>query len=42
MERSFAAEFHAHASELSREELEAAGELVSSKYATPGWINRLP
>jgi lipoate---protein ligase len=42
MERSFTAEFHAHDSEVSREELDAARELANAKYATPGWINRLP
>jgi lipoate-protein ligase A len=42
MERSVTAEFHAHYSEVSREELDAARELANAKYATPGWINRLP
>jgi lipoate---protein ligase len=42
MERSFGAEFHAHDNELSREELDAARELAQTKYATSGWINRLP
>jgi lipoate---protein ligase len=42
MERSFTAEFQAHATELSRQELDAARELAKTKYATPGWINRLP
>jgi lipoate-protein ligase A len=42
MERSFTAEFHARASELSHVELDAAIELAKTKYATPGWINRLP
>jgi lipoate---protein ligase len=42
MERSFAAEFHAHAGEVSREELDAARDLAQAKYATSGWINRLP
>jgi lipoate---protein ligase len=42
MERSFTAEFHAHAGEVSREELDAARELAKAKYATSGWINRLP
>jgi lipoate-protein ligase A len=41
MERTFATEFHARHSELSREELETARELAETKYATPGWINRL-
>src|SRR5260370_18820870 len=42
MERSFTAEFHARVSELSKAELDAAIELAKTKYATPGWINRLP
>jgi lipoate-protein ligase A len=42
MERSFTAEFDARASELSQAELDAAIELAKTKYATPGWINRLP
>ena len=42
MERSFTAEFHVHDSEVSREELDAARELAKIKYATSGWINRLP
>jgi lipoate---protein ligase len=42
MERSFTAEFHARASELSRDELAAAIELAKTKYATPGWTYRLP
>jgi lipoate-protein ligase A len=42
MERSFTAEFDARVSELSRDELDAAIELAKTKYATPGWINRLP
>jgi lipoate-protein ligase A len=42
MERSFNAEFHARISKLSRDELDAATELAKTKYATPGWISRLP
>ena len=42
MERSFAAEFHARDSEVSGEELDAALELAKTKYATSGWISRLP
>ena len=42
MERSFATDFHVHEGQVSGEELEAAQDLMSSKYATPGWINRLP
>ena len=42
MERSFAAEFRVHQSEVSTEELEAAQDLTAKKYATEGWVNRLP
>jgi lipoate-protein ligase A len=42
MGRSFTAEFHALDSEVSREELDAARELVRTKYATSDWISRLP
>jgi lipoate-protein ligase A len=42
MERSFTAEFNARVSDLSQAELDAAIELAKTKYATPGWINRLP
>ena len=42
LERSFAAEFTTHASELTDAELEAANTLVEEKYGTPAWINRLP
>src|SRR5713226_10037413 len=42
MERSFTAEFGARVSELSQAELDAAIGLAKTKYATPGWINRLP
>ena len=42
MARSFSSEFHARAGEVTGEELEAARDLEASKYATPGWINRLP
>jgi len=42
MGRSFTAEFHAHDREVSREELDAARELVRTKYATSDWISRLP
>jgi len=41
MARSFRAEFHARAGELSQAELDAAIELAKTKYATPGWIYRL-
>jgi hypothetical protein len=42
MERSFTAEFRTRVGELSDEELDAAIQLSKTKYATPGWINRLP
>jgi lipoate-protein ligase A len=37
----FAREFHTHESLLSDDEIDAAVELVASKYSTPAWINRL-
>jgi len=42
MERSFAGEFRVHESEVSTDELHAARELAAKKYATAGWVNRLP
>jgi lipoate-protein ligase A len=42
MERSFTAEFHAHISDLSHAELDSAIDLAKTKYATRGWIHRLP
>jgi lipoate-protein ligase A len=42
LERSFSDEFGAAPSELTQDELKAAAELVTAKYATPAWINRLP
>jgi lipoate-protein ligase A len=42
MERSFASDFHTRAGEVSPDELEAARDLVRTKYATAEWINRLP
>jgi lipoate-protein ligase A len=42
MERSFTAEFHARVSDLSQAELDAAIDLAKTKYATQGWIHRLP
>ena len=42
LERYFSEEVRVHPSEVTPEELEAADHLVSSKYATPAWINRLP
>jgi lipoate-protein ligase A len=41
LERSFAADFATHASALSAAELEAARALVTEKYGTPAWVNRL-
>jgi lipoate-protein ligase A len=38
----FSKEFRARPSRPAPEELEAADRLVSTKYATPAWINRLP
>ena len=37
----FAREFHTRESRLSGDELDAAMQLVASKYSTPAWINRL-
>jgi len=42
LERYFAREFDANPSEITPEELRAAGQMVTTKYATPAWINRLP
>jgi lipoate-protein ligase A len=42
LERSFIEQFGAEIGELSAGEVQAARELVASKYATPAWINRLP
>ncbi len=42
LERYFAREFDANPSEITPEELQAAGQMVTTKYATPAWINRLP
>ena len=42
LEKSFRDEFDAAASELTTDEVEAAAELVRTKYATPAWVNRLP
>jgi lipoate-protein ligase A len=42
LERSFRDAFHTHPSSVSSEEMETAGELVESKYATASWVNRLP
>ncbi len=42
MERSFAADFEVKESRVARDELDAASELVATKYATPAWVDRLP
>jgi lipoate-protein ligase A len=42
LERFFGDEFSATRSELSSDELQAAGELMAAKYATSAWVNRLP
>ena len=42
LERSFAGDFDARASELSADEVEKALALVASKYGTPAWVHRLP
>ncbi len=42
LEGYFSREFRTYHSELTREEILAAETLVSTKYATPAWINRLP
>jgi len=42
LERHFSSEFRVHPSKVTPEELDAADHLVSAKYATPAWINRLP
>jgi lipoate---protein ligase len=38
----FVREFRAQATQLSEQELERAHDLVTTKYATAAWINRLP
>jgi lipoate-protein ligase A len=42
MEKSFEGEFRATRSGLSHEELDAARDLVRTKYSTHAWINRIP
>jgi lipoate-protein ligase A len=42
LERYFSRRFLAHPNELTREEILAAEDLVSAKYETPAWINRIP
>lgn len=40
--KSFAVRFRTRASRAQPDELEAALHLVSTKYSTPAWVNRLP
>jgi len=42
MEKSFGADFRARVGKVQPDELDAARELVKTKYGTAGWINRLP
>lgn len=42
LERYFASAFHTTPSELTDAELLGAEHLVSAKYATPAWVNRIP
>jgi lipoate-protein ligase A len=42
LERFFASDYATHASALSEDELEAAQALVTNKYGTSTWVNRLP
>lgn len=42
LQRFFREEFDAGTTELQAAELETAGELMATKYATPAWVNRLP
>jgi lipoate-protein ligase A len=42
LERYFSDEFNSTESEVSAPELSAAGDLVATKYSTPGWVQRLP
>jgi hypothetical protein len=38
----FSKRFRTHPSHAQPDELEAALDLVSTKYSTPTWVNRLP
>src|SRR6202162_2965495 len=40
--RYFSKEFRTHQSSATPDELEAARQLVSTKYGTPAWVDRLP
>ena len=42
LQEHFSGEHRAHPGNVSPAELEAARHLVSTKYSTPAWINRLP
>jgi lipoate---protein ligase len=42
LEQYFLNEFRAQRNQVSAAELAAAHDLVSTKYATPAWVNRLP
>ena len=42
LERYFSTEFDVHPGKITREEVLAAEDLVSAKYATRAWINRIP
>jgi lipoate-protein ligase A len=42
LEKFFSNEFRARGGEVSPSELEAANHLVTTKYSTPEWVNRLP
>ena len=42
MEKSFGADFRARVGKVQPDELDAARELVKTKYGTAGWITRLP
>jgi len=42
MQQSFSSEFRARMSELTSDELEAARELETTKYANASWVSRLP
>jgi lipoate-protein ligase A len=38
----FSRQFRTHPSEAGPHELDAALQLVATKYSTPAWVNRLP
>ena len=41
LQECFSSEHRTHPSHVSPSELEAAHHLVSTKYSTPAWVNRL-